>query len=123
MRLAIVASAARVTAAAVLGLGSAAVIGAGTAQAAPQDCTVTRDLIGASATCHDDDAPPGREYTLVVECFGLAPIPNFFPFMAIGPYRGSWGGSFSPSGGGTASCLAPLSLGTTTNAYVSVYRD
>ncbi|MEU1550071.1 hypothetical protein [Nocardia sp. NPDC005745] len=116
-------AAARVTAAAVTVLGFATVIGSGTAQAAPQDCVVTRDLFNATATCHDEDAPPGREYTLVVECVGLHGVPNAFPLMAIGPYRGSWGGSFSPSGQGTASCLGPTSIGTTTNAYVAIYRD
>ncbi|MEU1999502.1 hypothetical protein ABZ511_34160 [Nocardia gamkensis] len=116
-------AAARVAAAAVSVLGFATVIGSGTAQAAPQDCVVTRDLFNASATCHDEDAPPGREYTLVVECVGLHGVPNAFPLMAIGPYRGSWSGSFSPSGQGTASCLGPTSIGTTTNAYVAIYRD
>jgi hypothetical protein len=116
-------AAARVTAAAVSVLGFATVIGSGTAQAAPQDCVVTRDLFTATATCHDEDAPPGREYTLVVECVGLHGVPNAFPLMAIGPYRGSWSGSFSPSGQGTASCLGPTSIGTTTNAYVAIYRD
>ncbi|WP_433661268.1 hypothetical protein ACQPW1_03090 [Nocardia sp. CA-128927] len=116
-------AAGRVTAAAVTVLGFAAVVGSGTAQAAPQDCVVTRDLVSATATCHDNDAPPGREYTLVVECFGLAGVPNAFPLMAIGPYRGSWGGSFSPSGQGSASCLGPTSIGTATNAYVAIYRD
>ncbi|MBB5914187.1 hypothetical protein BJY24_003054 [Nocardia transvalensis] len=104
-------------------LGCAAVFGAGTANAAPEDCTVTRDLVGATATCHDVDAPPGREYSLVVECFGLAPVPFAFPLMTIGPYRGSWSGSFSPSGGGSASCVNGLSIGTATNAYVKIYRD
>lgn len=104
-------------------LGAAAFIGAGTAEAAPQDCVVTRDLVGATAVCHDVDAPAGREYYLVVECNGLAPIPNAFPFLAIGPYKGSWSGSFSPSGRGSASCLGPLSIGTATNAYVAIYRD
>ncbi|MEU5763936.1 hypothetical protein [Nocardia sp. NPDC047648] len=116
-------AAARVAAAAVSVLGFATVIGSGAAQAAPQDCVVTRDLFNATATCHDEDAPPGREYTLVVECVGLHGVPNAFPLMAIGPYRGSWSGSFSPSGQGTASCLGPTSIGTTTNAYVAIYRD
>ncbi|MEV0248854.1 hypothetical protein AB0H76_19785 [Nocardia sp. NPDC050712] len=114
---------ARVTTAAILGLGVSAVIGSGAAQAAPQDCTVTRDLISASATCHDTDAPAGREYYLVVECFGLHGIPNAFPLMAIGPYKGSWSGSFSPSGQGNASCMGSYSVGTTTGAYVTIYRD
>lgn len=62
-------------------------------------------------TCHDVDAPAGREYALIVDCFGLAGIPNAFPFMAFGPYGGSGNGSFSPSGQGTASCLGPFSVG------------
>ncbi|MFI9505266.1 hypothetical protein [Nocardia sp. NPDC052566] len=109
--------------AAVSVLGVSAVIGSGTAQAAPQDCGITRDLFSATATCHDTDAPAGREYAVIVECFGLHGVPNAFPLMAIGPYRASWGGSFGPSGQGTASCLGPLSVGTVTNAYVAVYRD
>ncbi|MFG1797356.1 hypothetical protein [Nocardia sp. NPDC049149] len=116
-------AAVRVGAAAVSVLGFAAVVGAGTAQAAPEDCVVTRDLVSATATCHDADAPAGREYALVVECFGLAGVPNAFPLMAIGPYRGGWSGSFSPTGQGTASCLGPTSIGTATNAYVRIYRD
>ncbi|RJO73848.1 hypothetical protein D5S18_21225 [Nocardia panacis] len=98
-------------------------MGTGTAQASAQDCTVTRDLFGATAACRDTEAPAGREYTLVVECVGLHGIPNAFPLMTIGPYQGSWGGSFGPSGQGTASCLGPTSVGTVTNAYVAVYRD
>ncbi|MCP2277769.1 hypothetical protein SAMN04244553_1774 [Nocardia amikacinitolerans] len=102
--------------------GFATVLGSGAAQAAPQDCAVTRDLVGATAKCHDD-GPPGREYALIVECFGLHGVPNAFPLMAIGPYQGSWSGSFGPSGQGTASCLGPMSIGTATNAYVTIYRD
>ncbi|GAB2634354.1 hypothetical protein [Nocardia goodfellowii] len=114
---------ARVTVAAVLGLGVAAVIGSGTAQAAPQDCAITRDLVSATATCRDHDAPAGREYALIVDCFGLHGIPNAFPLLAIGPYSGSWSGSFSPSGQGSASCLGPYSVGTATGARVVIYRD
>ncbi|MER7454076.1 hypothetical protein ABTW96_27745 [Nocardia beijingensis] len=116
-------AATRITVAAVSALGFVAVIGSGTAQAAPEDCTITRDLTSATAACHDTDAPAGREYTLVIECFGLAPVPYSFPLMTIGPYRGTWSGSFSPSGGGTASCLDAMSFGTVTNAYVRIYRD
>ncbi|MEV6279810.1 hypothetical protein [Nocardia sp. NPDC051832] len=122
MRKPIVATA-RITAAAVLGLGVATMIGSGPAQAAPQDCVITRDLTSATATCHDFDAPPGREYALIVDCFGLHGIPNAFPLMAIGPYSGSWSGSFSPSGQGTASCLGPYSVGTATGARVAIYRE
>ena len=118
-----IAIAARVTIAAVSGLGFAAVIGAGTAQAAPQDCAITRDLTSATATCHDNGAPAGREYTLIVECVGIHPVQNAFPLMTFGPYNGSWGGSFSPSGHGTASCIGPTSIGTATNAHVVIYRN
>ncbi|WP_245717724.1 hypothetical protein [Nocardia jejuensis] len=104
-------------------LSFAAVVGAGTAEAAPQDCTINRTLIDASATCYDTDAPAGREYTVVVECWGLAGVPNAWPLMAIGPYRGSWGGSFGPAGQGSSSCIGPSSVGTVTNAYVRVYRE
>ncbi|WP_245669416.1 hypothetical protein [Nocardia speluncae] len=119
-RTTMVAARALVTAVAVSGF--ATVLGTGSAQAAPQDCAVTRDLVGASATCFDD-GPAGREYALIVECFGLHGVPNAFPLMAIGPYQGSWSGSFGPSGNGTASCLGPMSVGTATNAYVKIYRD
>lgn len=115
--------AARITVAVATALGFGVVISAGTAQAAPQDCVVTRDLVSATATCHDAGAPPRREYTLVTECFGLHVIPNAFPFLAIGPYRGSWGGSFRPDGHGSATCLDGTSVGTATNAYVSVYVE
>ncbi|WP_327148604.1 hypothetical protein [Nocardia sp. NBC_01329] len=116
-------AAARIAVAAASTAAFATVLGSGAAQAAPQDCVVTRDLVGATAACHDDDAPVGREYALVVECFGLHGVPNAFPLMAVGPYQGSWSGSFGPSGHGTASCLGAMSIGTTTNAYVAIYRD
>ncbi|WP_245677044.1 hypothetical protein [Nocardia acidivorans] len=122
MRKSLIATA-RVTSAAVVGLGFAAVIGSGTAQAAPEDCVITRDLTGATASCHDDDAPAGREYALIVDCWGLHGVPNAFPLMAVGPYSGSWSGSFSPSGTGAASCLGPFSVGTATGAHVAIYRD
>lgn len=116
-------AAARIILAAASASAFATVLGSGTAQAAPQDCVTTRDLVSATATCHDNDAPVGREYALIVECFGLHGVPNAFPLMAIGPYQGSWSGSFSPSGHSTASCLGPMSIGTATNAYVKIYRD
>ncbi|MFF2557496.1 hypothetical protein ACFVUS_41320 [Nocardia sp. NPDC058058] len=113
----------RVMTTALIGVGFATAIGSGTAQAAPEDCQITRDLTGATATCHDVDAPAGREYALIVDCFGLHGIPNAFPLMAVGPYTGSWSGSFSPSGQGTSSCLGPWSVGTATGAHVAIYRD
>ncbi|WP_330179792.1 hypothetical protein OHB26_25580 [Nocardia sp. NBC_01503] len=117
------AATARVTTATLLGVGFAAVIGSGTAQAAPEDCTINRDLTGATATCHDVDAPAGREYALIVDCWGLHGVPNSFPLMAVGPYSGSWSGSFSPSGTGSASCVGPWSVGTATGAHVAIYRE
>lgn len=45
-------------------------------------------------------------------------MPNAFPLMAIAPYQGRF---FGPSGQGTASCLGPMSIGTATNAYVTIY--
>lgn len=115
-------AAARAAVAAAVVSGFATALGSGVAQAAPQDCAVSRDLFGATAACHDI-GPAGREYALIVECFGLHGIPNAFPLMAVGPYRGSWNGSFGPSGAGTASCLGPMSVGTATNAYVTIYRE
>ncbi|MFF0491101.1 hypothetical protein ACFYTQ_18935 [Nocardia sp. NPDC004068] len=114
--------AARTALAAAAVSGFATVLGAGTAQAAPEDCTITRDLTSATATCHDD-GPAGREYALIVDCVGLHVDPNAFPFIAFGPYQGSWSGSFPPSGQGTASCLGPTSVGTATGAHVRIYRD
>ncbi|PXX71497.1 hypothetical protein DFR70_101931 [Nocardia tenerifensis] len=116
-------AAARIGVAAVSALGFAAVIGSGTAQAAPQDCVVTRDLVSATATCHDTDAPAGREYALIIECTGLHLDPYTLPFIVFGPYQGSWGGSFAPTGQGSATCLGPVQVGTATNAYVKIYRD
>ncbi len=104
-------------------LGFAVVIGSGTARAAPQNCTVTLDLFGTTAGCHDVDMPVGTEYALIVECFGLHAVPNAFPILAIGPYQGSWSGPFPPSGQGAATCLGPTSIGPATNAYVTIYRD
>ncbi|WP_290052560.1 hypothetical protein [Nocardia nova] len=113
---------ARAIVAAAVVSGFATLLGSGVADAAPQDCAVSRDLFGATATCHDD-GPAGREYALIVECFGLHGIPGAFPLMAVGPYGGSWNGSFGPTGQGTASCLGPMSVGTATNAYVKIYRE
>lgn len=116
-------AAARIVLAAVSVAAFTTLIGAGAADAAPQDCTVTRDLISATATCHDHNEPAGREYSLVVECYGLHTQPFAFPLPAFGHYQGSWSGSFSPSGHGSASCLTPITIGTSTNAYVRIYRE
>ncbi|GAA5046532.1 hypothetical protein [Nocardia callitridis] len=116
-------SATRVAAAVVSVLGFSAVIGAGVAQAGPENCVVTKGLTSASASCHDPDAPARREYKVTVECWGLHVIPNAFPFMAIGPYRGGWGGSFGPTGQGQSSCITGLDIGTATNAWVDIYVD
>ncbi|MFE4502375.1 hypothetical protein ACFRFQ_21195 [Rhodococcus sp. NPDC056743] len=119
--------AARVTATVVSGLALAATIGSGTAQADPQDCVVERNVFSAMATCHDTDAPPGREYALIVDCWGIHGIPNAFPFYAIGPYSQS-SPSFVPTGRGTGGCstnwgVPSLNVGVVTNAHVQVYRQ
>ncbi|KAF0836577.1 hypothetical protein [Nocardia caishijiensis] len=118
-----VVAAVRLTVAAASVMGFSAMVGSGVAQAGPQDCVVSRDLVGASVSCHDTGAPASREYSLVVECWGLAGIPNAFPLMGIGPYQGSWSGAISPTGQGSASCIGPYSIGTATNAYVLTYRE
>jgi len=120
-------AAARVTAAVVSGLAFAATIGSGTAQADSQDCVIQRDAFSATATCHDTDAPPGREYALIVDCWGLHGIPNAFPFYAIGPFSQS-SRSFVPTGQATGACStnwgAPsLNAGVITNAHVEIYRQ
>ncbi|MFE7417620.1 hypothetical protein [Rhodococcus sp. NPDC057529] len=120
-------AATRITTAAVSGLAFAAIIGSGTAQAALQDCVIQRDAFSATATCHDTDAPPGREYALIVDCWGLHGIPNAFPFYAIGPFSQS-SRSFATTGQATGSCStnwgAPsLDAGVVTDAHVEIYRQ
>lgn len=119
-------AAARVMTAVVSGVAFAAIIGSGTAGADPGDCVIQRDLFGATAACHDAAAPAGREYVLVVDCWGLHGIPNAFPLYAIGPYSQS-SRSFAPTGGSEGGCStnwgAPtLNAGVITNAHVEIYR-
>lgn len=118
---------ARIAATVISGLVFASIIGSGTAQAAPQDCAVRWDALSASASCADTDAPPGREYMLIVECWGVHGIPNAFPFYAIGPYSQSTR-SFVPTGGAAGGCSmswgAPtLNAGLVTGAHVEIYRQ
>lgn len=109
--------------AAASGLVFATVVGAGTAQAAPEDCAVTLELTGASAVCNDTDAPEGREYTVKVDCVGIYGMPYQFPFVGVGPYPGGWGGWFVPTGQGSASCISPLGAGIATGAHVAIYVE
>ncbi|CAM2890284.1 Secreted protein [Prescottella defluvii] len=125
MRIALLA-AARVTAVAVSGLAFATVVGSGTAQADPAPCVVQWDPFNASATCQDTGASPGREYVLVVDCWGLHGIPNAFPLYAIGPYSQS-SRSFAPTGRETGACgtnwgAPSFNLGVITGAHVETYR-
>lgn len=118
---------ARVTTVVVSGLAFATIVGSGIAQAAPRDCTIQRDAFAASGTCHDNDAPPGREYFLSIDCWGLHGIPNAFPFYAVGPYTASTR-SFLPTDRASANCStswgAPaLNVGVVTNAHVEIYRQ
>ncbi|MCJ0903655.1 hypothetical protein [Rhodococcus sp. ARC_M6] len=115
------------TATVVSGLAFAAIVGSGTAQADAQDCVIQRDVFSAAATCHDADASPGREYVLIVECWGVHGIPNAFPLYAIGPYSQS-SRSFVPTGQGAGGCStnwgAPsLNAGVIVNARVEIYRQ
>ena len=126
MKRAIVA-AARVTAALVSGLAVAAIIGSGTAHADPQACVIQRDAFSATATCHDTGAPAGREYALIVDCWGLHGIPNAFPFYAVGPFSQSTR-SFVPTGQAIGACgtnwgAPSLNVGVITNAHVEIYRQ
>ncbi|MFD4466669.1 hypothetical protein ACFWPA_00065 [Rhodococcus sp. NPDC058505] len=119
-------AAARATAVAVSGLAFVGVVGSGTAQADPAPCVVQWDAFTAAATCHDTGAPPGREYALVVDCWGLHGIPNAFPLYAIGPYSQS-SPSFAPTGQATGACgtnwgAPSMNLGVITGAHVATYR-
>ncbi len=118
---------ARVAAVAAFGIAFATFIGSGTAQSAPADCVVQWDPFNATATCHDIDAPPGREYVLIVDCWGLHGIPNAFPLYAIGPYSQS-SSSFVPTSQTTGGCgtnwgAPSLNVGVITNAHVEIYRQ
>ncbi|MFQ6229634.1 hypothetical protein [Nocardia sp. NPDC002869] len=113
-------TAARVAAAGVSGLAFVAVVGSGTAAAAPQDCVVERDLFGASATCGPDG---GSHYVLHVDCVGLY-ASGPFPLYAVGPYA-AISYPFTPAGRRvTTGCtgMGPGVVAVATNAYVEVYR-
>ncbi|MFD5177903.1 TetR/AcrR family transcriptional regulator [Nocardia sp. NPDC058379] len=111
---------ARVAAAGVCGLAFVAVVGSGTAQAAPQDCRVERDFFGASATCQPDG---GSNYVLHLDCFGFY-ANGPFPMYTIGSYT-VLSYPFEPSGQRiSAACtgMGPGVVAAATNAYVEVYR-
>ncbi|MFQ6398173.1 hypothetical protein ACLMAJ_32625 [Nocardia sp. KC 131] len=115
-----IAAAARVAAAGVFGLGFVAIVGSGAAQAAPQDCVVERDLVGASATCQPDG---GENYVLHLDCFGLRST-GPFPMYGIGPYT-QLSYPFTPTGQRTTvACtgVGPGLIAVATNAYVEIYR-
>ena len=120
-------AAARVGTVIVSGLAFATIAGTGVADAAPQDCLIARNAFSATATCQDADAPAGREYTLVVDCWGLHFIPDRFPFAEVGPYSTGtrW---FVPTGQATGNCSeswggSPMSIGVVTGAHVEIYRQ
>ncbi|RMI32758.1 hypothetical protein EBN03_12475 [Nocardia stercoris] len=97
-----------------------AIIGSGAAQAAPQDCVVERDLLGAAATCQPDG---GSNYVLHVDCFGLY-AGAFFPQYNIGSYQ-VLSYPFTPTGQRVATgCtgVGPGVAAVATNAYVEIYQ-
>ncbi|WP_328391007.1 hypothetical protein [Nocardia sp. NBC_00416] len=113
-------AAARVAAAGLAGLSAVAIIGSGAAQAAPQDCTVQRDIFGASATCRPDG---GSNYVLHVDCVGLY-ASGPFPMYGVGPYP-VLSYPFTPEGQRiTTGCtgVGPGVVAIATNAYVEIYR-
>lgn len=119
MKQAIVA-AARVAAAGFSGIAAVVLIGPGSAQAAPQDCVVSRDLFGASATCQPDGG--GSNYVLKVECFGLY-ANGPFPLYGVGPYT-SLSYPFTPDGQRISTgCtgMGPGVVAVATNASVIYY--
>lgn len=112
--------AARIAAVSITGLGFAAVLGAGSAQAAPQDCSVTKGLTDATAVCAPDG---GSNYVVHLDCVGLY-ASGPFPLYAIGPYK-SLSYPFTPSGQPvSAGCtgMGPGVIAVATNAYVEVYH-
>lgn len=112
--------AARVAAVGISGLGFAAVVGTGSAQAAPQDCTVTKGLMDASAVCGPDG---GSNYVLHLDCVGLY-ASGPFPLYAIGPYK-VLSYPFTPSGERVSvGCtgMGPGVFALATNAYVEIYN-
>ncbi|MGV9720962.1 hypothetical protein [Nocardia beijingensis] len=116
----VITAAVRVAAAGISGLAFVAVVGSGTAQAAPQDCVVERDLFGASATCQPDG---GSNYVLHVDCFGLY-ASGPFPQYGVGSYQ-ALSYPFTPTGQRiTTGCtgMGPGVVAVATNAYVEIYR-
>ncbi|MEV4126621.1 hypothetical protein [Nocardia sp. NPDC049707] len=112
--------AARVAAAGISGLAFTAVVGSGTAQAAPQDCTVEKGLFDASAFCQRDG---GSNYVLHLDCVGLY-ASGPFPLYAVGPYK-VLSYPFTPSGERTTvGCtgMGPGVFALATNAYVEIYN-
>ncbi|AYF73439.1 hypothetical protein D7D52_05715 [Nocardia yunnanensis] len=112
--------AARVATVAISGLGFAAVMGPGTAQAAPQDCQVQKGLFDATATCAADG---GSNYVLHLDCVGLY-ASGPFPLYAVGSYK-VLSYPFTPSGASTTvACtgMGPGVLAVATNAFVEVYN-
>ncbi|MGW4119729.1 hypothetical protein [Nocardia sp. NPDC004711] len=110
----------RVAIAGISGLGFAAVVGSGTAQAAPQDCTVTKGVFDASAVCRPDG---GSNYVLHLDCVGLY-ASGPFPLYAVGPYK-VLSYPFTPSGDRiTAACTGtgPGVFAVATNAFVEIYN-
>lgn len=113
-------AAARVAAAGVSGLAFVAVIGSGSAQAAPQDCAVQRDLFGASAVCQPDG---GSNYVLHVDCFGLY-ASGPFPSYGVGAYK-ILSYPFTPDGQRISTActgVGPGVVALATNAYVEIYQ-
>lgn len=111
---------ARVAAASITGLGFVAVIGSGSAQAAPQDCSVTKGIFDASAVCAPDG---GSNYVLHLDCVGLY-ASGPFPLYAVGPYK-VLSYPFTPSGERvSAGCtgMGPGVFAVATNAYVEIYN-
>ncbi|WP_235581622.1 hypothetical protein [Rhodococcus sp. Leaf278] len=120
-------AATRVATVVVSGLAFTAIIGAGVSHADTQDCSISHDAFGASATCQDANAPAGREYILITECWGFHFVPNRFPIPAVGPYTSS-SRSFVPTGQASGNCGSswgqPTStLGVVTGAHVETYRQ
>ncbi|MFE5283738.1 hypothetical protein ACFRAQ_02035 [Nocardia sp. NPDC056611] len=112
--------AATVAAMSVSGLGFGAVAGSGSAQAAPQDCSVTRGVFDASAVCGADG---GTNYVLHLDCVGLY-ASGPFPLYAVGPYK-VLSYPFTPSGQTiSAGCtgMGPGVFAVATNAYVEIYH-
>ncbi|MFJ4656919.1 hypothetical protein ACIP5Y_37125 [Nocardia sp. NPDC088792] len=111
---------AQIAAVAISGFGLAAIAGAGTAQAAPQDCAVSKGLFDASAVCQPDG---GSNYVLHLDCVGFY-ASGPFPLYSIGQYK-VLSYPFTPSGQRTtAACtgMGPGVVAIATNAFVEIYN-